>query len=140
MKRKPITTIRSAHGANAAAAPGRSAGALASHGALGLPNSPPDVTAWVQSVACCRGTDLIASGAGDGALRLWGVTQSKAGLAGGLEAIGMLPARGFVNGVSFARSGRFVVAAMGQEPRMGRWARDGEARNGLLLHTLAGAE
>jgi ribosomal RNA-processing protein 9 len=27
-----------------------------------------------------------------------------------------------------------VVAAMGQEPRLGRWARDAGARNGVLIH------
>lgn len=36
-----------------------------------------------------------------------------------------------------ARSGRFLLAGMGQEPRLGRWARDKKARNGLLLHRLA---
>ena len=43
---------------------------------------------------------------------------------------------GFVNGLAIARSGRFVVAGMGQEPRMGRWLRDAKARNGLLVHEL----
>lgn len=35
-----------------------------------------------------------------------------------------------------ARSGKFLLAGMGQEPRLGRWARDKKARNGLLLHRL----
>ena len=47
-----------------------------------------------------------------------------------------LPTRGFVNGLAVARSARFVLAAVGQEPRLGRWLRDGSARNGLVLHTL----
>jgi len=39
--------------------------------------SVPDVTGWVQSVAVCRGSDLVATGAGDGVVRLWGVEPSK---------------------------------------------------------------
>ena len=47
-----------------------------------------------------------------------------------------LPARGFVNSLAVASSGRFVLAGMGQEPRQGRWGRDVQARNGLLMHRL----
>lgn len=53
-----------------------------------------------------------------------------------LQELGALPARGFVNSVVIARSGKFLVAGMGQEPRLGRWARDGSAKNGLLVHQL----
>jgi ribosomal RNA-processing protein 9 len=75
-----------------------------------------------------------ASGAGDGLIRMWGFRESDHGKT--LELAGSLPARGFVNGLAIARSARFVVAAMGQEPRLGRWARDKDARNGVLFHTL----
>ena len=47
-----------------------------------------------------------------------------------------LPAKGFVNAVAVARSGRFVLAGLGQEPRLGRWARNPKAKNGVLLHSL----
>ena len=79
---------------------------------------------------------MQASGAGDGLIRLWAVEEGKSG-AQGLRELVSLPARGFVNGLHIARSARFVLAGMGQEPRLGRWARDGLARNGLLLHRLA---
>lgn len=65
------------------------------------------------------------------------MNPSRTGGAGGLKCVGALPQRGFVNGLAIARSARFVVAAVGQEPRMGRWARDPRARNGLALHRLA---
>ena len=61
--------------------------------------------------------------------------EGKAG-AQTLAPIGGLPARGFVNALHVAHSGRFVLAGLGQEPRLGRWARDSQARNGLLLHRL----
>jgi ribosomal RNA-processing protein 9 len=38
--------------------------------------------------------------------------------------------------LAIASSGRFLLAAMGQEHRMGRWARDPGARNGVLMHHL----
>ena len=78
---------------------------------------------------------IQASGAGDGLIRLWEVEEGKSG-AQGLSQLGALPAQGFVNALHIAKSGRFVLAGMGQEPRLGRWARDSSARNGLLLHTL----
>lgn len=162
MKRKPVFVVRGAHGPhpNAAAyAPAVSAGApaeaasaftaaaasaaaaAAAAGATGEaaaagPGALPDVTGWVQAVAVCRGSDLVASGAGDGAIKLWSVEPSPQGGAGSLKFIGGLPARGFVNGLALGRSGRLVVAAMGQEPRCGRWLRDPKARNGLLVHRL----
>lgn len=78
---------------------------------------------------------MQASGAGDGVIRLWRVGEGSKGRKE-LQPLGGVPARGFVNGLQLARSGRFLVAGMGQEPRMGRWLRDGVARNGLLIHPL----
>lgn len=67
-------------------------------------------------------------------MRLWRVPAGDASI----EPFGALQARGFVNALAVARSGRFVLAGMGQEPRLGRWGRDGRARNGVLLHLLQG--
>ena len=71
---------------------------------------------WVNAVACARGADVCASGAGDGAIRLWRVGED-AGRQ--LAPLWCLPARGFVNALAVASSGRFVLAGMGQEPRGG---------------------
>ena len=79
-------------------------------------------------------SNLQASGAGDGVIRLWQVVDGKVGKI--LQELGGLPARGFVNSLQFSRSGKLLIAGMGQEPRMGRWARDGIAKNGLLIHEL----
>lgn len=69
-------------------------------------------------------------------IRLWQVGEGAKAGSKALLPLGGLPARGFVNGLAFARSGRFVAAALGQEPRMGRWLRDKVARNGVLLQQL----
>ena len=53
-----------------------------------------------------------------------------------IRCIGGLPARGSVNGISISRSGALIVAAVGQEPRLGRWMRDGKAKNGIAVYRL----
>ncbi|GFR43265.1 hypothetical protein Agub_g4327 [Astrephomene gubernaculifera] len=140
LKKKPVFVARGAHGPEAGAvyaAPAAAAAAGGEEGAVGAVGggAAPEL-GWVTSVAVCKNSDLVASGAGDGAIRLWSVNPSKTGGAGGLSCLGALPQRGFVNGLAIARSGRFLVAAVGQEPRMGRWAREPRARNGLALHRL----
>ena len=89
---------------------------------------------WVSAVASPRGGDLLATGAGAGCVKLWGVAEGRKGHE--LEELAELEAPGFVNGLAFANSGRFLLGALGQEPRLGRWARDPAARNALLVHSL----
>ena len=81
-----------------------------------------------------RGGDLLATGAGSGYVKLWGVSEGRKGHE--LEELAELEAPGFVNGLAFASSGRFLLGALGQEPRLGRWARDPAAKNALLVHSL----
>ncbi|CAK9133499.1 unnamed protein product [Ilex paraguariensis] len=87
---------------------------------------------WVSSVAVCRNSDLAASGAGNGLIRLWEIENE----AKGIRPLFELPMVGFVNSLAFARSGRFLVAGVGQEPRLGRWERNPAARNGVAMHSL----
>ena len=69
-------------------------------------------------------------------VRLWQVIDAKGGTSKALAPLGGVPVRGFVNSLQVARSGRFLVAGVGQEPRLGRWLRDGSARNGVLIQPL----
>ena len=69
-------------------------------------------------------------------VRLWQVIDAKGGTSKALAPLGGVPVRGFVNSLQVARSGRFLVAGVGQEPRLGRWLRDGTARNGVLIQPL----
>eukprot|EP00877_Chromochloris_zofingiensis_P005416 jgi/Chrzof1/14876/Cz09g19070.t1 len=131
LKKKPISIYRGAH---AKCQSTHSGTATAAEGSWAVAGS--DASSWVQSVAVCRGADLAASGAGDGAIKLWAIEQSKHGGAGSLRQLGALPAPGFVNGLAIAKSARFVLAAIGQEPRLGRWGHSSGARNGLLMHKV----
>ncbi|KAK3432669.1 hypothetical protein EUGRSUZ_D00190 [Eucalyptus grandis] len=66
---------------------------------------------WVSSATVCRGSDLAASGAGNGYVRLWAIGSEKKDI----QPLYDLPLVGFVNSLAFAKSGEFLVAAVGQE-------------------------
>ncbi len=139
LRKKPMSIIQHAHGAGAQARHGgASAGCISEAAVPGgeQPEKVPDVTGWLQSVAVCRNSDLVASGASDGCVRVWRVGQNKMGGAQDLSCIGGLPVRGCVNGLAFSKSGQLLVAAVGQEPRLGRWMRDARAKNGIAVYRL----
>ncbi|XAR59362.1 hypothetical protein NMG60_11015178 [Bertholletia excelsa] len=87
---------------------------------------------WVSSIAVCRSSDLAASGAANGCIRLWGIENESKGIRPLFE----LPLVGFVNSLAFAKSGHFLVSGVGQEPRLGRWGRIPDAQNGVAVHSL----
>ncbi|KAG8365660.1 hypothetical protein BUALT_Bualt18G0129100 [Buddleja alternifolia] len=92
----------------------------------------PAAHSWVNSVAVCRSSDLAASGAGNGSIRLWAIeNESK-----GIHPLFELSQTGFVNSLAFAKSGKFLIAGVGQEPRLGRWGRIADAKNGVAVHSL----
>ncbi|XP_050273527.1 U3 snoRNP-associated protein-like EMB2271 isoform X2 [Quercus robur] len=87
---------------------------------------------WVSSVTVCRNSDLAASGAGNGSVRLWDIESETKDI----RPLFDLPLVGFVNSLAFAKSGQFLVAGVGQEPRLGRWGRIKSAQNGIAVHSL----
>ncbi|OAY81407.1 U3 snoRNP-associated protein-like YAOH [Ananas comosus] len=87
---------------------------------------------WVSSVAVCRGSDLAASGAANGVVRLWAIEMESKGI----RPLFSYPLDGFINSLTFAKSGRFLLAGVGKEPRLGRWGRVQEATNGVAIHSL----
>lgn len=87
---------------------------------------------WVSAVAARRGSDLAASGAGNGVVRLWAIKPDSKGV----ESLFDLELDGFVNSLAIAKSGRFIVAGVGQEPRLGRWGRVRSAQNGVAIHPI----
>ena len=53
-----------------------------------------------------------------------------------MQQVMSVPLAGFVNGLAVAPSGRFLVAAVGQEHRLGRWFSVREAKNGCAVVAL----
>ncbi|GAA6083261.1 U3 small nucleolar RNA-interacting protein 2 isoform X1 [Tachysurus ichikawai] len=111
-RKKPLTTVKQAHGL---------------HGDVGL-----EEPYWVSSVAALQNSDTIASGSHNASVQLW-----KCGLGfRGLEPLFTIPVNGFVNSLKFSNTGKFLVAGVGQEHRLGRWWRIKEAKNGLYIIPL----
>ncbi|OWZ28388.1 ribosomal RNA-processing protein 9 [Cryptococcus neoformans AD2-60a] len=138
-KKKPIFTQAFAHGFTPITA-----------------ENPISTPCWITSIAALRGTNLFASGSWDGQIRLWALNQE-------LKSFSYvdveIPAKGFVNSLQLsslpyetishaslpesgekestkAKSEILLVAAVGQEPRLGRWMRDKLAKNGVLVARL----
>ena len=92
---------------------------------------------WITAVAMLRGTDLVATGSSDGQVRFWKVDGPKKRIDAveGVEC----PVVGFVNGLEFEKRGRFLVIAVGQEHRLGRWWHVDGAYNGVRCVRLPSA-
>jgi hypothetical protein len=54
----------------------------------------------------------------------------------GIEPLDAIPIHGYINGIAMGPGGRFCVAAVGQEPRMGRWDRVPRAKNRFAIIRL----
>ncbi|KAG9260650.1 U3 small nucleolar RNA-interacting protein 2 isoform X2 [Astyanax mexicanus] len=111
-KKKPLSTVKQAHG-------------LRGNPGLEMPN-------WVSSVAALNNSDTVASGSQNSAVQLWKCGQGYRSL----EPLFSIPLTGFVNSLKFSSSGKFLVAGVGQEHRLGRWWRIKEAKNGLYIIPL----
>ncbi|RXG53752.1 U3 small nucleolar RNA-interacting protein 2 [Armadillidium vulgare] len=110
LKKKPHSVIQAAHGKNPE-------------------NNEPF---WLTSVASLVNTDVIASGSLDGFVRLWKVDHSRRKL----EEMFSIPVKGVVNGLEFTPSGTHLIAAVGQEHKLGRWFTEKSAKNSLVIIPL----
>lgn len=110
-KRKPMDTIINAH-----------SGATLSHlgtrrfGEAVQTLSKP-VENWIVSLTALYPTDLAFSGSNDGYIRAWQahLDDNK------LNPIFNIPVQGFVNCLEVANDGRFLIAAIGKNHRLGSW-------------------
>ncbi|KAF7638952.1 hypothetical protein Mgra_00001476 [Meloidogyne graminicola] len=88
---------------------------------------------WICSVAALPYTDLVASGSSDGFLRLWKVAQDWKSL----DQIGQYKLPGFINDIRFSYNGCYIVCAVGQEHKRGRWwTLKKEAKNRIVVISL----
>ncbi|XP_034239703.1 U3 small nucleolar RNA-interacting protein 2 [Thrips palmi] len=110
MKKKPLCSVVDTHGKDTAS------------------NEPN----WVCSVAAYLNTDLTASGSRNGKIMLW---KSGQGFRT-LESMFHIPIKGFINGLAFTSDGRHLIAAVGQEHRLGRWWRDASVKNSVVVIPL----
>lgn len=74
-------------------------------------------------------TDLVASGSGDGFLRLWRAAPS----ANELSCVREIPLNGFINSAAWSESGKLLTVVTGREQRLGRWESQKSAKNQLHI-------
>lgn len=53
-----------------------------------------------------------------------------------VEQVAAIPIKGIITGLCFSRDGRYLLASVSQEHRLGRWWRYADARNGLAVIPL----
>jgi ribosomal RNA-processing protein 9 len=115
-KKRPVCTIANAHGT--------------------YKNLP-------RGIQCCSslgGSDFTVTGSNDGYLRLWNVSTGETNEERSVKEIGKVPIHGYINDIAIGPKGRFCVAAIGQEPRLGRWDRVSRAKNRFAIIQLQTSE
>lgn len=110
-RKKPLHTIYSAHGTDPFSAEAN----------------------WITCIGTLINTEIFATGSCDGAVRLWKCGDSFKSAELHLE----IPCKGFVNAIAFSPDEKYVVFGVGQEHRLGRWSRIKEAKNSVVIVSIA---
>jgi len=110
MKKKPLCSVVDSHGKD-------------------LTTNEPH---WISSVATLLNTDLTASGSNNGKIMLWKSGQGFRSLV----SVFHIPIQGFINSLAFTSDGQHLIAAVGQEHRLGRWWRNPNAKNSVVIIPL----
>uniref|UniRef100_A0ACD6A1Y7 Uncharacterized protein n=1 Tax=Avena sativa TaxID=4498 RepID=A0ACD6A1Y7_AVESA len=133
MRKKPTHIIKNAHPASTPSSLDSADENLPKENGSCKSESFSSAHSWVSAVASRKGSDLAASGAANGVVRLWTIQPDSKGM----QPLFDLALDGFVNSLAIAKSGRFIVAGVGREPRLGRWGRVATAKNGVAIHRLS---
>ncbi|OTF81830.1 WD domain containing protein, partial [Euroglyphus maynei] len=72
---------------------------------------------WITSLASLRNTDFFASGSHDGRIIFWRIKPEFKGF----EQLFDYKVDGFINSMEFTNDGQYLIAAISQEHRLGRW-------------------
>jgi ribosomal RNA-processing protein 9 len=90
----------------------------------------------VVSLACLRGSDMAITGSCDDYLRVWKLRTGRKLDERGMDNLGRIPLKGYVNDIAIGPKGRFCLVAQGQEHRLGRWNPVKKARNRVVMIRL----
>jgi ribosomal RNA-processing protein 9 len=148
-KKKPLFTVPLAHGRDPPIPPEEmSADVDPTASGIKAPRSPRYITA----VATVPFADIIVTGSWDGCVRAWRLGPDKRtiealGTIGRVAAVdgedGTTTVRGVVNGLAVyergdrGKNGLCIVAAVGKEPRLGRWMKAPKGRNGIAVFEVS---
>lgn len=117
-KKKPIYSQHLAHG-------------LDTEGRNLFPSTVEPSPRWITALAAIRGTNIVVSGSWDGRIRFWALDS----VLRTLKPVGEIKIDGFVNDIQILSlpEGVVLAAAIGKEPRLGRWLTLDGAKNGLFV-------
>ncbi|CAK8694434.1 unnamed protein product [Clavelina lepadiformis] len=113
MKKRPIAVVQQAHR---------------------LEGVPKSREMWISAVASLTNSDLIATGSSDGYIRLWKCE----GKFLKLTPLFNVSVPGFINDMRFTNNGLFLIAAVGQEHKLGRWWKLKDAKNFIYVIPIQG--
>lgn len=131
LKKKPIFIVKNAHGSDSCLGDQIDKEKDIRH-TVQAGNGYSLAQSWVSSVTVCRNSDLAASGAANGVVNIWRLLSDDKKI----QHLFKYPLEGYVNSLAFAKSGRFLLAGVGQEPRLGKWDRIKSAQNGVAIHPI----
>ena len=124
-KKKPIFRLQNAHTVEESTSLTREEERSLMTASMSSDSSLP---CWINCLAMLPSSDLFASGSNDGYIRFWHADLVERSI----KEVGKIPANGFVNCLSFSPTGKYLVAGIGREHRLGKWSRQ-RTRNGVVV-------
>ncbi|KAF9926714.1 pre-rRNA processing protein [Linnemannia zychae] len=101
-----------------------------------IPSGGVETPYWITSLASLRYSDMFVSGSWDGTIRVWQIGKNMKNFS----LLSTIPMIGMINDLQLYQptlsKKTVLVAAVGQEHRLGRWMRIKEGRNGLRIIEL----
>jgi len=95
----------------------------------------------IVSSATLKGSDFAMTGSNDGGINLWECRTGAINSERGMEQIGRLNCKGYVNAIDIGgeEGGEIAVCALGQEHKLGRWdVAGGKKLNRFAIVRLGG--
>ncbi|KAF9938098.1 pre-rRNA processing protein, partial [Modicella reniformis] len=100
------------------------------------PSGGVETPYWITALATLRYSDMFVSGSWDGTIRVWQIGKNMKNFS----LIASIPTVGVVNALQLyqptSSKKTLLVAAIGQEHKLGRWMRIKEARNCMRVVEL----
>ncbi|KAJ3443369.1 u3 small nucleolar RNA-interacting protein [Anaeramoeba flamelloides] len=84
---------------------------------------------WVCSIQIIPNSDCFFSGSYDGYLRIWKISLSELKIS----KVSKIPIDGFINSIAVPPDNSYIMLAVSQEHRLGRWFRLPKIKSGLYF-------
>jgi ribosomal RNA-processing protein 9 len=85
---------------------------------------------WITALGVLKKTDIAASGSYDGAIVVYKVSDNT------LQPISSIKVNGYVNALEFSKNGKYLVASVGNDYKLGRWTQSQKTKSGIVVVNL----